>query len=60
MTQSLLGRKSIFLTLNGINGSLANPRRAPILQTKFVTKKQMNKNAWQKYNIWTGFEPGML
>ena len=43
MTESLLGRKSIFWTLNGINGSLANPGLAPILRTKFVTKKEMNK-----------------
>ena len=42
MTESLLGRKSIFWTLNGINGSYANPRQAPILRTKSVTKKQMN------------------
>ena len=42
-TPPLKGRKSIFWTLNGINGSLANPGRAPILQTKFVTKKEMNK-----------------
>ena len=28
-----------FLDLNGINGSLANPGRAPILRKKFVTKK---------------------
>ena len=32
-----------FWTLNGINGSLANPGRAPILRTKSVTKKEMNK-----------------
>ena len=38
----LLGKKSIFWMLNGINGSLANPRRAPILLTKSATKKQMN------------------
>ena len=43
MTESLLGRKSIFLTINGINNSLANPRRAPILLTQFVRKKEMNK-----------------
>ena len=43
MTESLLGRKSIFWTINGINGSTANPGRAPILQTKSVTKKEMNK-----------------
>ena len=30
-----------------------------ILRTKSVTKKQMN-NAWQKYKIRTGFEPGTL
>ena len=41
--KALLGRKSIFWTLNGINGSMANPGRAPILRTKSVTKKQMNK-----------------
>ena len=28
---------------NGINGSMANPERAPILRTKSVTKKQMKK-----------------
>ena len=43
MTESLLGRKSIFWTINGINDSLANPGRAPILRTKSVTKKEMNK-----------------
>ena len=43
MTESLLGRKSIIWTINGIRGSLANPGRAPILQTKSVTKKEMNK-----------------
>ena len=43
MTESLLGRKSIFWTINGINGSMANPGRAPILRTKSVTKKEMNK-----------------
>ena len=42
MTESLLGKKSIFWTINGINDSLANPGRAPILRTKFVTKKEMN------------------
>ena len=26
-----------------LNGSMANPGRAPILRTKFVTKKEMNK-----------------
>ena len=30
-------------TLNGINGSLANPGQAPILRKKSVTKRQMNK-----------------
>ena len=43
MTESLLGRKSIIWTINGINDSLANPGRVPILQTKSVTKKEMNK-----------------
>ena len=43
MTESLLGRKSIFWTINGINDSLANPGWAPILRTKSVTKKEMNK-----------------
>ena len=43
MTESLLGWKSIFWILNGINGSLAYPWQAPILQTKSITKKQMNK-----------------
>ena len=43
MTESLLGRKSIFWTINGINDSLANPGRSTILQTKSVTKKAMNK-----------------
>ena len=43
MTESPLGRKSIFWTMNGINGSMANPGRAPILRTKFVTKKEINK-----------------
>ena len=57
MTESLLGRKSIFWTINGINDSLANPGRAPILQTKLVTKKKLI-NAWQKYMILAGFEPG--
>ena len=42
-TESLLGRKSIFWTINGINDSLANLGRAPILRTKSVTKKEMNK-----------------
>ena len=39
----LLGRKSIVWTINGINGSTANPGRAPILRTKSVTKKEINK-----------------
>ena len=43
MTESLLGRKFFFFMLNGINGSLVNPGRAPILRTKSVTKKEMNK-----------------
>ena len=43
MTESLLGRKSILWMINGINGSTANPGRAPILQTKSVTKKEMIK-----------------
>ena len=43
MTESLLGRKTILWTINGINDSLANPGRAPILRTKSVTKKEMNK-----------------
>ena len=43
IVESLLGQKSIFLTLHGINGSLADPGRAPILRTKSVTKK-MNKS----------------
>ena len=43
MTESLLGRKSIFLDDNGINGSTANPGQAPILRPKSVTKKEMNK-----------------
>ena len=30
----------------------------PILLTKSVTKKKMN-DAWQKYKVWVGFEPGM-
>ena len=38
-----LADSPFFWTLNGINGSLANPGRAPILRTKSVTKKQMNK-----------------
>ena len=37
--ESLLGRKSIFWMLTGINGSLPNPGRAPILRTKLATKK---------------------
>ena len=37
-------RQKVYLwTLNGMNGSMANPGRAPILRTKSVTKKQMNK-----------------
>ena len=36
-------RKPYFWTLNGIHGSMANPRQAHILRTKSVTKKQMNK-----------------
>ena len=36
-------QKVNFWTLNGINGSTANPGRAPILRTKSVTKKEMNK-----------------
>ena len=43
MKENLLGRKSIFLTINGINDSLANPGWAPILPTKSITKKEMNK-----------------
>ena len=39
MTESLLGRKSIVWSLNGITGSVANPGQAPILPTK----KQINK-----------------
>ena len=36
-------QKVLFLTLNGIDGSLASPGRAPILRTKSVTKKKINK-----------------
>ena len=43
MAESLLGRKSIFWTINGTYDSLANPGRAPILRMKSVTKKEMNK-----------------
>ena len=43
MTENLLGKKSIFWMIYGINDSLANPGRAPILRTKFVTKKEMNQ-----------------
>ena len=32
-----------FFTLNGFNGSMANSEGAPILRTKSVPKKQMNK-----------------
>ena len=39
MTESLIMQKVHFWTLNGINGSTANPGRAPIVRTK----KQMNK-----------------
>ena len=56
MTESLLGRKSIFWTINGINGSTAHPRRAPILWTKSVTKKEINKCMAEIYDpdgIWT-------
>ena len=51
-------QKVHFWTINGINESLANPGRAPILRTKSVTKKEMNKS-WQKYMILAGFEPGL-
>ena len=50
MKESLLGRKSIFWMINGINGSTANPRRAPILRTKSVTKKEMNKCTAEIYD----------
>ena len=43
--------------LNGISGSLANPGRAPILRTKSAIKNKWI-NAWQRYKIWTRFEPG--
>ena len=36
-------QKVHFWTLNMINGSTANPGQAPILQTKSVTKTEMNK-----------------
>ena len=36
-------QKVHFWTISGINGSTANPGRAPILRTKSVTKKEMNK-----------------
>ena len=42
--------------MNGINDSLANPGRAPILRTKSVTKKEMNKCMAEIYDpggIWT-------
>ena len=42
-TESLIRQEVHFWALNEINGSMANPRRIPILQTKSVTKKQMNK-----------------
>ena len=50
MRESLSGRKSIFWTINGINDSLANPGQAPILRTKSVTKKEMNKCMAEKYD----------
>ena len=47
MTESLLWQKVHFWTLNGINGSMASPGRAPIVRKKkkkkSVTKKQTNK-----------------
>ena len=43
MTGSLIRQKVHFFTLNGITGSMASPRRAPILLTKSVTKTQINK-----------------
>ena len=36
-------QKVHFLDNNGINGSTANPGQAPILRTKSITKKEMNK-----------------
>ena len=36
-------QKVNFWTLTGMTGSMANPGQAPILQTKSVTKKQLNK-----------------
>ena len=42
MMETLLGRKSIFRTLNGINDFVANPGQASILRTKSVARKQMN------------------
>ena len=56
MTESLTRQKVHFWTTNGINGSMANPQRAPTLRTKpSVTKKQIN--AWLKYKFRTGFKP---
>ena len=51
MTESVLGRKSIFFMLNVING-----RRAPILRTKSVIKKQMNKRMAEILGR-AGFQP---
>ena len=62
MTESLLGRKSIF----GRSMVLMAQRRSPHLslllrkKSKVRKNKKRNKriNAWQKYKITTGFEPG--
>ena len=55
MTQSLIRQEVRLWTTNGINGSMANPGRAPILQTKSVTKKQMNK-CMAEIRIGAGFK----
>ena len=41
-TPPLIRQKIRFLIFNKINGSTANPK-VPILRTKLVTKKEMNK-----------------
>ena len=55
MTQGHIRQKGKFWTTNRINGSLASPRRTPILETKSVTKKQI-KECIAEIQVQAGFE----
>ena len=51
MTESLLSRKPILWKFNGINGSMANPGRAPINRKAAMFEGVVSRNTLIKHNI---------